>query len=74
MNLQEAIIRLTGAEASLLAYDHAMGVLSVDGDTAAPKNSADGRARTMSVLSGCYHTIITDPALREACETILAAP
>ncbi len=74
MQLQEAITRLNEAEKSLLAYDHAMGVLSVDGDTVAPKNSAAGRAETMSVLSGFYHTIITDPALREACETILAAP
>ena len=74
MNLNEAIGRLNDAERDLLAYSHAMGVLSVDGDTVAPKNSAEGRAQTMSVLSGFYHEIITDPALREACGIILAAP
>ena len=36
---------------TMAAYNHAMGVLSYDSETAAPKNSAEGLGRTYGVLS-----------------------
>ena len=36
---------------TMAAYSHAMGVLSYDFETAAPKNSAEGLGRTYGVLS-----------------------
>ena len=38
-----------------------MGVLSVDASTAAPSESAEGRGRTMAVLSGLVYGLVADP-------------
>ena len=35
---------------TMAAYSHAMGVLSYDSETAAPKNSAEGLGRTYGVF------------------------
>jgi carboxypeptidase Taq len=43
-----------------------MGILSYDGATTAPAESAEGRGRTLAYLSGCSYEIQTDPALAEA--------
>ena len=39
------------------AYEHAMGLLYYDGDTTAPSASAEGRGRTMGVLSGVQYDL-----------------
>jgi len=52
-------------EADTNALYHAMGVLEYDGETVAPKDSADGRARTLGYLSGILYEQTTDPALFE---------
>lgn len=39
------------------AYGHALGVMNYDGMTAAPRNSAAGRARTCALLSGRLHEL-----------------
>ena len=50
-NLNEALARLDEIEATVSAYSHAMGMLSLDAATAAPLGAAEGRGKTMAVLS-----------------------
>jgi len=52
MNLQEAIGRFRELGTKLQAYQHAMGILSFDGQTGAPKKSYEGRGLSLSILSG----------------------
>ncbi len=73
MTLQEAVSRVESLEEALSALSHAMGVLSVDGETVAPKRSVTGRARTMGYLSGLYYEQVAAPDLKEALQTILNA-
>lgn len=72
MTLQEAKEKIVQFEALSGAYRHAMGVLSVDGATAAPKKSYIGRGRTMGELSGVIYALETAPALQEALATVRA--
>ena len=72
MKLNEAAEALTRLEAELKAYQHAMGVLSFDGATIAPKNAAAGRGETLGFLGGVYHERMTSPRTREILETITA--
>ena len=46
-DVNAAVAKLNELEATVAAYSHAMGVLSVDASTAAPARSAEGRGRTM---------------------------
>ena len=50
-NLNEALARLDEIEATVSAYSHAMGMLSLDAATAAPLGAAEGRGKTLAVLS-----------------------
>lgn len=61
-DLSSAIAKFEELEATSAAYNHAMGVLSVDASTAAPSDSAQGRSRTMQVLSAVVYGLIADPA------------
>ena len=60
-DIASAVARLNELEATSAAYSHAMGVLSVDASTAAPSESAEGRGRTMAVLSGLVYGLVADP-------------
>ena len=60
-DLNTAVAKLNEVEATVAAYSHAMGVLSVDASTAAPVESAQGRGRTMAVLSGVIYKMAADP-------------
>ena len=60
-NLQDAIAKLNEIESTSAAYGHAMGVLSIDASTTAPSASAEGRGRTMQVLSGVIYQLISNP-------------
>lgn len=51
MNIQEAKEKLMQLQAKMSAYNHAMGLISYDGATTAPKGTAANRGRTLSVLS-----------------------
>lgn len=51
MELKQAIDRLMDLQSKLSAYDHAVGLLSYDGDTSAPAETADNRAHTMGILT-----------------------
>lgn len=72
MTLEQALTKLSDLQASQHAYNHAMGVLSLDGDTAAPSASAKGRAETMGYLSGMAYQLLVNDDVRETLETILA--
>lgn len=71
MTLQQAVEKLQALEGNLHAYRHAMGVLSVDGATAAPRGSAQGRGETLGVLSGVYHGLMVGGETGEILHTIL---
>ena len=72
MTLEQAISKLNELQSAQHAYNHAMGVLSLDGDTAAPSASAKGRAETMGYLSGVTYQLLVNDEVKEALETILA--
>ena len=72
MTLEQALSKMNELQSAQHAYNHAMGVLSLDGDTAAPSASARGRAETMGYLSGVTYQLLVNDAVKEALETILA--
>jgi len=72
MTLEQALNEMNELQAAQHAYNHAMGVLSLDGDTAAPSASARGRAETMGYLSGVTYQLLVNDEVKEALETILA--
>lgn len=43
------------------AYDHALGVLYLDADTAAPADTWEGRGKTVEILSGIVYELETAP-------------
>ena len=72
MTLEQALAKMNELQTAQHAYNHAMGVLSLDGDTAAPSASARGRGETMGYLSGVTYQLLVNDEVREALETILA--
>ena len=72
MTLEQALAKMNELQAAQHAYTHAMGVLSLDGDTAAPSASARGRSETMGYLSGVTYQLLVNDTVKEALETILA--
>ena len=53
-----------------IAFHHAMGLLIYDAETVAPEDSTEGRGRTLEFLGGLEYEMMTDPALKEAIETL----
>ena len=51
MTLEEACGKLDELQKKISAYDHALGLMSYDGLTGAPKGTAANRAQSMGVLS-----------------------
>ena len=72
MTLEQALAKMKELQAAQQAYNHAMGVLSLDGETAAPSASARGRAETMGYLSGVTYQLLVNDEVNEALQTILA--
>ena len=72
MTLAEARATLASLEEALHAYRHAMGVLNIDGETAAPKRSSAGRGQTLAVLGGVVHEKLTAPSTRECIDALYA--
>ena len=72
MTLEQALAKMNELQAAQHAYNHAMGVLSLDGDTAAPSASARGRGETLGYLSGVTYQLLVNDEVKEALETILA--
>lgn len=73
MNLQTAMEKLNTLEATQCAYYHAMSVLSIDGETVAPKRSVVGRSKTMGVLSGVTYQLLVNDEVREMLDVILSS-
>nr|MBR4280698.1 carboxypeptidase M32 [Clostridia bacterium] len=71
MTLEQALSKLNELQSAQQALGHAMGVLSYDGDTAAPSASARGRGDTMGYLSGLSYQLLVNNEVKEALETIL---
>ena len=64
-NINDAIARLDEIEATAAAYGHAMGVMGLDAATAAPLGSAEGRGKTMAVLSNVVYEMAASAETRE---------
>ena len=71
-NLNDAIARLDEIEATVSAYSHAMGILSLDAATAAPLGAAEGRGKTMALLSGVIYDLAASADTRELVEYLTA--
>ena len=72
MTLSEAIEKLNEIEKAAYALEHAQAVLSIDGDTVAPKNSWKGRGKTLAYLGELTYRQMVNPETGEVLETILA--
>ncbi len=66
--LDEACAQLMSLQRKMAAYDHAMGLIFYDGCTAAPAETADNRAVTLSVLSGEVYRLGTSDETAELLE------
>ena len=71
MTLSEAIEKLNEIEKASYALGHAMSILSVDGETVAPKNSWKGRGIAIAYLSELVYKQMVNPETGEVLETIL---
>ena len=71
-NINEAVARLDEIEATVSAYSHAMGVLTLDAATAAPLGAAEGRGKTMALLSGVIYELAASADTRELIDFLSA--
>ena len=71
-SVQAALDRLNELEATVCAYNHAMGILMTDASTAAPSASAEGRGKTMEVLSGAMYGLVANPENSELAQYLIA--
>ena len=63
--LEQALAAFEKHLSVMAAYNHALGVLYHDGSTAAPKESWQGRSRTMGVMSEITYELETKPEIGE---------
>ena len=63
--LEQALGAMEKFQQTKAAYDHALGVLSLDASTAAPSDSWEGRGRTMGVMSRITYELETNPEIGE---------
>ena len=71
MTLEQAVEKLSELEKASYAIGHAQSVLSVDGDTVAPKNSWKGRGKALAYLGELTYRQMVNPETGEVLETIL---
>lgn len=57
----DALAAMHRLSQTMAAYNHALGILSHDAATAAPKGTAEGRGRTMAVLSRVTYDLMAAP-------------
>lgn len=60
-SVEQAVQALKRLEQTRSAYDHVMGVLSLDADTAAPSDSWEGRGKTAEVMSQVMYDLSANP-------------
>ena len=61
--VQAALAAMEKFQRTKAAYEHALGVLYLDGDTAAPSDTWEGRGRTMEIMSGIVYELETNPEI-----------
>ena len=61
--VNEAVAALKKHQATMAAYDHALGVLYLDATTAAPSDTWEGRGRTMEIMSELTYKLSTAPEI-----------
>ena len=71
-SLDQAKQALLTLQNIMAAYNHAMGVLYLDADTAAPADSWEGRGKTYAVLSQVTYDLSTNPQNGELYEYLLS--
>ena len=64
-SVQQAVAALKKHQATMAAYNHALGVLYLDATTAAPSDTWEGRGKTMEIMSEITYKLSTDPELGE---------
>ena len=64
-SVNEAVAALRKYEATMAAYNHALGVLYLDATTAAPSDTWEGRGKTMEIMSEITYKLSTDPENEE---------
>ena len=60
-SVSQALEELRRLEQTMAAYNHAMGVMYLDSASAAPKNTTEGRGKTMEVLSRVTYDLLANP-------------
>ena len=60
-SVNQALEAMKKHQATMAAYNHALGVLFHDGSTVAPKESWAGRGQTMGVMSQITYDLETKP-------------
>ena len=60
-SVNQAVEALKKLEQTMAAYDHALGVLYLDATTAAPKDTWEGRGKTMEIMSKIVYDLTADP-------------
>ncbi len=60
-SVQQAVAELKHHQAVMAAYNHALGVLYLDAATAAPKDTWEGRGKTMEVMTQITYDLETKP-------------
>ena len=60
-SLEQAVAGLKKHQATMAAYNHALGVLYLDATTAAPSDTWEGRGKTMEIMSEITYKLETDP-------------
>ena len=64
-SVQQAVAALKKFQATMAAYNHALGVLYLDATTAAPSDTWEGRGKTMEIMSEITYNLSTDPGNEE---------
>ena len=59
--VDQAVSALKKHQATMAAYHHALGVLYLDATTAAPRDTWEGRGKTMEIMSEITYKLSTDP-------------
>ena len=59
MELEQARKELIALQEKMSAYNHAMGLLSYDGETTAPAGTAANRGHSMGILSEIMYKLST---------------
>ena len=71
MTLTQAKEYLLTLEKAVVALNHAMSILSLDGETAAPSQSWRGRGETMAYLAEREYHLLADERVRDAIACVL---